>query len=254
MVQTASRGTYHSELYTNCDSLSLTTEVRLDVLQNTGVPNHQILAAREHHPYISRLIRGAKLREYQAHLIPLGGVTDLGCLYGDGILLTGDAGKFPTRDGVGSWPAMASGAAAARTVVHACEKGDFSRATMASYLDFLKEEGLINSQRAARESWVYDRKHRETLSQRPDHLLRIGKRYFFDWQMEQLGGSEEKHSERHRYSIIRGFLLQPGQTTDPVVPALAAGACRPGRHLEMAPEAKTCPPRLENACNRKSHI
>jgi electron transfer flavoprotein-quinone oxidoreductase len=194
------KGVYYTELYTNLDSLSLTVEVPLDVLQACGVPNYEALAARERHPYIGRLIQDATLREYQAHLIPGGGVPDLGCLYGDGVLLAGDAGKFVTSEGVGSWPAMASGAAAARAVKHACEKGDFSRATLAVYRDLLAEEGLVETQQEARESWMYGQKHRQVLTQRPDHLLRIARRYFYEWEGGQFGSSDAEQEE-YRYSL-----------------------------------------------------
>ena len=175
------KGVYYTELYTNRDSLSLTTEVPLDVLQVCGVPVYDVLAARERHPYIARLTRGATLREYQAHLIPRGGVAELDCLYGDGVLLAGDAGKFVTKDGVGSWPAMASGTAAARAVKHACEKGDFSRTTLAVYRDLLEEEGLVDSQREARQDWNYYRQHREALAEYPDRVVQVARRYFESW-------------------------------------------------------------------------
>ena len=176
------KGIYYTELYTNCDSLSLTSETPLDVLTKTGVPNHEVLAAREQHPHIARLIRGATLREYQAHLIPWGGVSDLGCLYGDGVLLAGDAGKFTSKEGVGSWPSMASGVAAARTVNHACEKADFSRATLAAYLNFLDEEGMIDVQRDAKESWDRRRGWRTLVDQRPDLVVHIARRYYESWR------------------------------------------------------------------------
>jgi len=179
------QGAYYTELYTNRDSLSLTAEAPLDVLQACGVPAYDVLAARERHPYIARLIQGAKLREYQAHLIPWGGVDDLSCLYGNGVLLAGDAGKFTTEDGVGSWPAMASGVAAARAVKHACEKGDFSQATLAAYRDFLDEEGLIETQREARQAWQHEGWYHKIRRRYPDHLLRIARRYFDDWLMEE---------------------------------------------------------------------
>jgi electron transfer flavoprotein-quinone oxidoreductase len=175
------KSAYYTEIYTNRDSLSLTAEAPLDVLQACGVPLYEVLAARERHPYIARLIQGAKLREYQAHLIPWGGVDDLSRLYGDGVLLAGDAGKFTTEDGVGSWPAMASGAAAARTVKHACEQGDFSQSTLAVYRDFLEEEGLIETQREARQSWQREGWFDEIRHRYPDHLLRIAQRYFDGW-------------------------------------------------------------------------
>ncbi|MBL7062767.1 MAG: FAD-dependent oxidoreductase [Anaerolineae bacterium] len=200
---TGDKSMYYTELYTNRDSLSLTAEVPLDVLQACGVPTYDVMAAREHHPYIARLTQGATLREYQAHLIPTGGVADLGRLYGDGVLLTGDAGKFVTKDGVGSWPAMASGVAAARAVKYACEKGDFSRAALAVYRDLLEEEGLVDTQREARQAWDYHKQQREILAQYPDRLFHIARRYFGDWETEQ---------EEHPYSLwgeVYHYLLKP---------------------------------------------
>lgn len=178
---TGNSGVYYTELYTNQDSLSLTVEVPLDLLQACGVPTYEVLTAREHHPYIARLTEGATLREYQAHLIPYGGVADLGCLVGDGLLLAGDAGRFTTSDGVGSWPAMASGVAAACAVRHACELGDFSRATLAVYRDLLDKEGLVATQQEARQHWESGQHHLDILAQDPDRLFHLARRYHSDW-------------------------------------------------------------------------
>lgn len=182
---TGKNGIYHTELYTNRDSLSMTVEVRLDVLRACGMPVYEVLDARERHPYIARLTDGATLREYQAHLIPWGGVADLGSLYGDGVLLAGDAGKFTTKEGIGSWPAMASGAAAARAVERACEQGDFSKATMAVYLKFLEEEGLVDTQQVARQEWETDPWHSGMLAQYPGRVFDLAGRYFDEWVMGQ---------------------------------------------------------------------
>jgi electron transfer flavoprotein-quinone oxidoreductase len=184
-------GVYYTELYTNRDSLSLTTEVRLDTLQACGVPAYEVLAERERHPHIARLIEGASLREYQAHLIPYGGVGDLNRLYGDGVLLTGDAGKFTTQEGVGSWPAMASGAAAAQAVKNACDKGDFSRATLSAYIDFLDKEGLIDTQREARAEWSHLNKRRRILDRRPEQMVHLARRYY---QERRTGQNDQTHS------------------------------------------------------------
>jgi electron transfer flavoprotein-quinone oxidoreductase len=188
---TGNEGFYYTELYTNRDSLSLTVEVPLDVLQLCGVPVYDVLAVRERHPRLARLIQGATLREYQAHLIPWGGVADLNCLYGDGVLLAGDAGRFVTKNGVGSWTAMASGVAAARAVKHACEKGDFSRATLAVYRNFLEEEGLLDTQREARQDWNGRERYREILIRYPERLLHLAGRYFDAWVTR----------EEHPYSL-----------------------------------------------------
>jgi electron transfer flavoprotein-quinone oxidoreductase len=182
---TGNKGLYYSELYTNLDSLSLTTEVPLDVLRSCGVPAYEVLAERERHPYIARIIQGATLREYQAHLIPWGGVPDLDCLYGGGVLLAGDAGRFTTKYGVGSWPSMASGVAAARTVGRVCRRGDFSKSALAIYLDLLDEEGLVDIQQEAREDWTDRGRFREIMTRYPDRLFHLARRYDEGWILGQ---------------------------------------------------------------------
>jgi electron transfer flavoprotein-quinone oxidoreductase len=146
-------GVYHGEIYTNHDSLSMTLDAPLDELVHVGLPVYDALDQWARHPYIARLIQGATLREYQAHLIPWGGPPDLDCLYGDGVLLAGDAGKINTREGVGSWPAMASGVAAARTVRYALDQGDVSAAALSTYRELLAEAGLVEYLAEARRGW-----------------------------------------------------------------------------------------------------
>jgi electron transfer flavoprotein-quinone oxidoreductase len=179
------RGEYYTELYTNNDSLSMTTEARLDVLRDVGVPGYDMMAARERHPYIARLIQGTTLREYQAHLLTWGGVADLNTLYGDGVLLAGDAGKFNTSEGVGSWPSMASGLAAARTVRHACETEDFTRPTLAVYIDFLEEAGLGRVQRESRHAWEDESAFRDIMIEAPDHLFHLARRFLEEYGVEE---------------------------------------------------------------------
>jgi electron transfer flavoprotein-quinone oxidoreductase len=175
-------GVYYTELYTNQDSVSFTSEVRLDTLESCGVPAYDVMAERESHPYLARLVEGSTLREYQAHLIPWGGVGKLAQLYGDGVLLAGDAGKFTTKEGAGSWPAMASGRAAARTVKHACEQGNFSASILSAYAEYLDEEGLIQTQREARHEWEVREKRRRVLDRRPDEVVSVARRYFQRWR------------------------------------------------------------------------
>jgi electron transfer flavoprotein-quinone oxidoreductase len=188
---TGRKGIYYTELYTNRDSLSMTVETPLNVLQTCGVPVYEVLAERERHPYIAHLIEGAALREYQAHLIPWGGVDDLADLYGAGVLLVGDAGRFTTKEGVGSWPSMASGAAAARTVKHACERGDFSNSTLSVYQGFLAAEGLVDVQREARQEWEGRDKHRKMVIESLVPLFQVAGRHFGEWAM---GMGEHSHS------------------------------------------------------------
>jgi len=180
-------------LYTNRDSLSLAASVmRLELARQRQVAVQDILEAVKRHPYISRLIDGTELREYQAHLIPVGGVADLSCLYGGGVLLAGDAGRFNTWDGTGSWPAMASGRAAARAVKAAFERGDFSARGLDVYRELLDEEGLIANQRQARRVALGENRHPELVSGYLSALFHVARRYQGDWETGQ---------EEHRLSL-----------------------------------------------------
>jgi electron transfer flavoprotein-quinone oxidoreductase len=178
-------GTYVGFLYTNRDSLSLGLAMPFALLQECGVPIYDLMATLRRHPYIARLIQGVTLREYQAHLIPVGGVANLDCLYGDGVLLAGDAGRFTTWDGVGSHPAMTSGVAAALAVKHACEKGDSSRATLAIYRDLIEEQGLADTQRQACQVFTYLEQHPEITACYPKRLLHMARRFSGDWEVAQ---------------------------------------------------------------------
>ena len=79
---------------------------------------------------------------------------------------------------------MASGAAAARTVMYACEKGDFSRATLAVYRDLLDEEGLVATQREARRVWQGDAHDFDLIARYSAPLFQIARRYLDRWGLE----------------------------------------------------------------------
>jgi electron transfer flavoprotein-quinone oxidoreductase len=181
-------GTYVGFLYTNQDSLSLGVALPLSLFERWQVPGYDLMAALQLHPYIARLIEGATLREYEAHLIPIGGLRDLESVYGDGVLLAGDAGRFNSWDGVGSWPAMASGRAAALAVKQACEKGDSSRATLAVYRDLLEEEGVADVPLESYGVHSYFEQHPEIMAGYPRQAVHLARRVLGEW-----GTGQEEH-------------------------------------------------------------
>ena len=78
-------------------------------------------------PEIARLIKGGETVEYSAHVIPEGGLKALTKLYGEGILVAGDAAGFSLNIGVtvrGMEYAMASGYYAAQAVIQAKARED----------------------------------------------------------------------------------------------------------------------------------
>ncbi|MBI4386484.1 MAG: FAD-dependent monooxygenase [Elusimicrobia bacterium] len=126
-------------IYTNKDSLSLGVGCKLSDYQKKGIRPSDHLERVKRHPYIKKLISGAKTLEYSAHLIPEGGFKSMPPLAADGFLTAGDAAQMVNaayREG--SNLAMTSGRLAGETVVEAKIKGDFSGATLSSYVDKLR--------------------------------------------------------------------------------------------------------------------
>lgn len=126
-------------LYTNKDSLSLGVGCKLSDYQKKGIRPSDHLERVKQHPYIRKLISGAKTLEYSAHLIPEGGFQSMPPLAADGFLIAGDAAQMVNpayREG--SNLAMTSGRLAGETVIEAKTKGDFSQAALSRYVDKLK--------------------------------------------------------------------------------------------------------------------
>jgi len=138
-------------LYTNKDSLSLGLVVGIRDLMHQGerghpTEPHDMLEAFKNRPEIRPLIAGGHSVEYSAHSILEGGLRCVGRLHREGMLAVGDAAGFSQNLGLtvrGMDFALASGAMAARTILHARKAGDFSAATLAHYDRTLRESFVI---------------------------------------------------------------------------------------------------------------
>ncbi|MEQ8236746.1 MAG: FAD-dependent oxidoreductase [Syntrophomonadaceae bacterium] len=144
-------------LYTNKTSLSLGIVVGISDLMEAApaIPAPQLLDEFKLRPEIARLIRGGETVEYSAHVIPEGGLKTMGRLYGDGILVAGDAAGFSMNIGVtvrGMEYALASGYYAAQAVIRAREKGDFTSAGLQVYQQILEESFVMKDFRNFKES------------------------------------------------------------------------------------------------------
>ncbi|HBK53573.1 MAG TPA: electron transfer flavoprotein, partial [Syntrophomonas wolfei] len=89
-------------LYTNKDSISLGIVVGIKdlMLGQPAVQAPLLLDEFKQRPEIAVLIRGGETVEYSAHAIPEGGYQAMSKLFGDGILLAGDAAGFSMNIGV----------------------------------------------------------------------------------------------------------------------------------------------------------
>lgn len=133
-------------LYTNYDSLSVGLVFHLASLRVSGKTPYDLLNAFLAQPQIDKLVRGGRLQEYSAHLIPEGGYDMMPELVGDGILVAGDAAALCNATGVnleGINLATQSGVLAGQAVVAAHQTGDFSRRGLALYRRLLDESYVI---------------------------------------------------------------------------------------------------------------
>jgi len=140
-------------LYTNRDSLSLGVIGQVSSLVERRKRPYELLEGFKAHPAVAPLVRGGKLREYSAHLIPESGWAMQPKLYTDGMLVAGDAAGFCLAAGLyleGMNYAMQSGLAAAETAIVACQRGDASARTLALYRKQLKQRHVSTDFRAYR--------------------------------------------------------------------------------------------------------
>ncbi|NPV29538.1 MAG: FAD-dependent oxidoreductase [Firmicutes bacterium] len=129
-------------LYTNRESISLGLVFSLHALSEAGVSVPEAVEDFKLHPAVRPLLAGGEVVEYSAHLVPEGGLAMQPRLVAGGMLVCGDAAGMVINTGFmvrGMDLAVTAGATAARAVLAAREKGDFSAATLKIYEEMLRE-------------------------------------------------------------------------------------------------------------------
>lgn len=132
-------------LYTNQSTISLGLVCGLHDIGTSSKPVPQMLEDFKQHPIVSPLIAGGKMVEYGAHVVPEAGINMLPKIIGNGVLIAGDAAGLCLNLGFtirGMDMAIASGEAAAKAVLAAKEKNDFSEQGLSTYRTLL-EDGLM---------------------------------------------------------------------------------------------------------------
>jgi len=135
-------------LYTNRESLSLGIVIGIGDAMDYTLPVEVplLLELFKGRPELAPLIKGGSTVEYSAHVIPEGGFKNLENLYGNGILVAGDAAGLALNIGFtvrGMEYAMASGYFAAQAVLKAKETGSFRAETLGVYKKFLEESFVL---------------------------------------------------------------------------------------------------------------
>jgi len=169
-------------LYTNYDSLSIGLVFHLASLRTSGKTPYDLLNAFMEQPQVAKLVRGGRLQEYSAHVIPEGGYDMIPELYGDGILVAGDAAAMCNATGVnleGINLASHSGILAGKTVIAAHELKDFSAKTLKQYktrLDLswvMKDlKGFRNAPKMLHINRIYN-EYPELVCSMMEHIYRI---------------------------------------------------------------------------------
>lgn len=133
-------------IYTNKESLSVGIVAQLSKLAEKRIRADDMLEEFKKHPAVANLVAGGQLVEYSAHLIPVAGRAMMPGLYKDGFLVAGDAAAFVLATGLaleGANFAIASGLAAAETVIRAKKSGDFSEKSLSCYPELLRESFVL---------------------------------------------------------------------------------------------------------------
>lgn len=133
-------------LYTNYDSVSVGLVFHLASLRTSGKTPYDLLNDFLEQPQVAKMVRGGRLLEYSAHVIPEGGYNMIPELVGDGILVAGDAAALCNATGLnleGINLASQSGVLAGKAVVAAHEAGDFSRRGLEVYRRLLNDSYVI---------------------------------------------------------------------------------------------------------------
>lgn len=133
-------------LYTNETSVSLGLVFGLHNVDKVGKSVPQMLEDFKNHPCVAPLVEGGTLAEYSAHVVPEGGINMVPKITGDGVLIVGDAAglclnvAYTVR---GMDLAVASAECAAKAVIAAKAKGDFSEAGLAAYKSALEDSFVM---------------------------------------------------------------------------------------------------------------
>jgi len=142
-------------LYTNYDSISVGLVFHLASLRTSGKTPYDLLNAFLEQPQVAKMIRGGRLQEYSAHLIPEGGYDMVPELVGDGILVAGDAAALCNATGLnleGINLASQSGVLAGQAVIAAHQTGDFSRRGLDLYRRLMNDSYVMKDLKTYRKA------------------------------------------------------------------------------------------------------
>jgi electron transfer flavoprotein-quinone oxidoreductase len=137
-------------IYTQTDGLSVGLVLCLDSLKKSQIAPYELFERFIALDQLQKLLRGGKLLEYSAHLLPEGGYRMVPDLFTDGMLVAGDAAalcytNLLNQEGMNL--AITSGFLAAETAIEAFARGDFSSRQLSQYRERLQESFVLKDMR-----------------------------------------------------------------------------------------------------------
>ncbi len=165
-------------IYTNKESISIGTGALLQDLIESGRNVNDMLDRFKQHPAIAPLISGGETIEYSAHLIPEFGYHKLPRLYGNGVLVVGDAaGLVNPINREGANLAMISGRFAGQTVAYARERDDASIVTLSRYREMLEESVVLQDLYKVRDATHFAHGRPHLFTDYPELVSTIARTY-----------------------------------------------------------------------------
>jgi electron transfer flavoprotein-quinone oxidoreductase len=157
-------------LYTNKSSLSLGVVAKMDSIYQRKIQPHALLDAFKTHPLVSRLIEGGEVVEYSAQTVHRGGFHLASKMYGNGYVVVGSAARLLLNNVLtlrGMDFAMISAVAAAKAILAARPKSNYTTAELSVYETYLKETPIYKDWQTFKDTYALLENER-LFSQYPD--------------------------------------------------------------------------------------
>lgn len=138
-------------LYTFKDTISLGLGISLEDLTLYKMKPYEVLEKFKSHPVVKKLIAGAEMNEYSAHMIPEYGYNHLSKLYANGVMITGDAaGLINSAHFEGTNFAIESGRLAGETAIIALNLEKYDHNILKTYEEKLRNSFVLKDMKSYR--------------------------------------------------------------------------------------------------------